>query len=399
MVDAGMGGDDDGEVAALEHVVERLGAQVELAQLGHVGVVVVQVGAEAVQQLHDLQRRRLAHVADAGLVGDADHRDPRAAHGLAVLVERALDALDAVVGHGLVDLAGQLDELRAHVELAGAPGQVERVHGQAVTAHPRARLEAHEPVGLGRRRLDDLPDVDAHAVGEDRQLVDERDVDRAEDVLQQLGHLRHLGGGDADDVVGDHAVQRLRAIAARGGEAADDLRGVAQRVVRPAGVDALGREGEVEIAPRGQARLLQQRQQALARRAGVGRRLEHDELAGLQHPRQGAAGVQQRAEVGLAVGGQRGRHADEHRLGVGELGRARGRMDALQARLQALGRDVLDVGAPVTQRLDLARVDVEADDVPARLGERDGERQTDVAESDDADAHARERRGAVGAPG
>ena len=37
----------------------------------------------------------------------------------------------------------------------------------------------------------------------------------------------------------------------------------------------------------------------------------------------------------------------------------------------------------------LPGVDVDPDDVDARLGERDGQRQPDVAEPDDPDAHAR----------
>ena len=56
--------------------------------------------------------------------------------------------------------------------------------------------------------LDDLPDVDAHPVAEHRQLVDERDVDRAEDVLEQLRELRRLGRGDLDDLVADQVVER-----------------------------------------------------------------------------------------------------------------------------------------------------------------------------------------------
>ena len=45
----------------------------------------------------------------------------------------------------------------------------------------------------------------------------------------------------------------------------------------------------------------------------------------------------------------------------------------------------------------LARVDVHADDVLARLGERDGKRQPDIAESHDSDAHANTVRRPVGA--
>ena len=59
--------------------------------------------------------------------------------------------------------------------------------------------------------------------------------------------------------------------------------GVLRRVksVRP-GIDALGRVGQEEVAPGDEARLLEDRGHALARGAGVGRRLEDDELVALQ---------------------------------------------------------------------------------------------------------------------
>ena len=68
--------------------------------------------------------------------------DPRAAHGLGVVVERARDPLDAELGHALVDLARQLDELRGLSVLARLPREVERVDGQAVAAHARARARS-----------------------------------------------------------------------------------------------------------------------------------------------------------------------------------------------------------------------------------------------------------------
>ncbi len=61
-------------------------------------------------------------------------------------------------------------------------------------------------------------------------------------------------------------------------------------------------------------------------------------------------------------------------------------MDALGDATQPLGADVLDVRVPRLDRLDLARIDVHRDDLAALLGERHRERQTDIAESDDADA-------------
>ena len=66
-------------------------------------------------------------------------------------------------------------------------------------------------------------DVDPHAVGDDLHFVDQSDVHRAVDVLQQLGHL-----GRARRAHRHHALDRLRiqgdaGLQARGGHAAHQL--------------------------------------------------------------------------------------------------------------------------------------------------------------------------------
>ena len=388
-VDLRVGGDDHREVGALERLVQGQRAQPVRADVGHVRVVVDEVGAAFGQQPDDLQRGRLAHVADARLVGDAEDRNPRALDRLAGVVERAFDLLHAVVGHLHVDLPGELDELGGEVELAGAPREVERVHGQAVAAHARSGLEAHEAEGLGRGGVDHLPDVDLHAVGEDRQFVDQRDVDRAEDVLEQLGQLRRLGRAHGHDLVADQAVEVDRALRAHLGQAAHDLRRGADGEVLAAGVDALGREGQREVAARGQARLLEHGQQPLARGARVRRGLEHDELPRPQHPREGLGGVDQRAEVGLAVDGQRRRDAQQHRVGVRQRPHPRGRFEQVADPLQLSARNVLDVGLSGLQHGHLAGVDVHGDDALTRVREGDREREADVAHADDAHSHDR----------
>ncbi len=65
------------------------------------------------------------------------------------------------------------------------------------------------PNGFVAAASDDLPDVDVHPVAELRELVDERDVDRAEDVLEQLRQLGGLGRRDGVDRV-DRARGRPR---------------------------------------------------------------------------------------------------------------------------------------------------------------------------------------------
>ena len=131
---------------------------------------------------------------------------------------------------------------------------------------------------------------------------------------------------------------------------------------------------------------------------GEGRRLEHDELALRDHAGERPGGAEQRAEVGLAVAVQRRGDADEDRLGPVQVDGARGEARAVR-RPPAAARTGCPRCASARRagRCTLRRVDVDADDVLAGLGERDGERQPDVAQADDADAHARHGSGRSGA--
>jgi hypothetical protein len=120
VIDARMGGDDQRQVGIRHGILEGGAREGELREAGHVRVVVADLRAQVFQQRDDLQRGRLAHIPDAGLVADAHDRDPRAFDRHPPVVERALGLGHAVVWHLLVDLAGQLDELGRHVELRPA---------------------------------------------------------------------------------------------------------------------------------------------------------------------------------------------------------------------------------------------------------------------------------------
>ena len=67
-------------------------------------------------------------------------------------------------------------------------------------------------------------------------------------------------------------------------------------------------------------------------------------------------------------------------------------------RAQPLGGDVLDVGVPVADALDLARVDVECDHAMTFLGKGNRQRQADVAEAHDSYKHSRQFRRKAGRP-
>ena len=165
---------------------------------------------------------------------------------------------------------------------------------------------------------------------------------------------------------------------------------VRDRVVGAAGIDPLGREGELEVLAGGEARLLEDRQQPLAGGARIGGRLEHDQLALAQDARRAPRpALGHVAEVGLALVGERRRNADQHRVALAERGGVGRGLQAVADRGDALVGHVLDPAAAGGQALDRAAVDVEADDVVTRLRKRDRQRQADVAEADDPYFHAR----------
>ena len=65
-------------------------------------------------------------------------------------------------------------------------------------AQPRPGIKRLEAERLGLGRVDHFPDVDAHAVEEHLQLVDQRDVHGAVGVFEDLAGLGHLAVADGN---------------------------------------------------------------------------------------------------------------------------------------------------------------------------------------------------------
>ena len=256
---------------------------------------------------------------------------------------------------------------------------------------PGPGRERHEPERLGRRGVDDLPDVEAHPLAQQRELVDEGDVDVAEDVLEQLGQLGGVRRGDLDDLL---LMFRSRAAARAvrlGGRAADEARHALAGAGRIARVDPLGREGEVEVAAGDEPGLLERLAERTGRRARERRRLE-DRPAG---PRAGRRGSSSAAEI---TGPRSGSLVDV--IGVGtqtKIASASGSW-RVRRRDDSAGRtprprpggrsDVVDRRRAGVQLGDRGRVGVDALDREPGLDEGDGQRQADVAEADDRDTRS-----------
>ena len=125
---------------------------------------------------------------------------------LLAVVERGGDGVDDVIGHRGVHFAGQLDEAGGEIVFARFPGKIVRIDRDAVAAEAGAGIKGHEAEGLGGGGVDDFPDIDIHAQAEHFQLVDQRDVDAAENIFEQLGHFGGARGADGDDFGDDLGV-------------------------------------------------------------------------------------------------------------------------------------------------------------------------------------------------
>ena len=206
------------------------------------------------------------------------------------------------------------------------------------------------------------------------------------------------------DRVDRAAVEGGRGLGRRVVDATDHLRHASRCVVGATGVDALRRVGEEEV-PAGDEPALrfEDREQLVAGRARVRRRLEHDEVTRSEPPADLPRGAQDDREIGLALPGERGRECDQDRVGVAEdvvVGR-RGERAVADEPCEHVARDVLDVALAGVDLRNTFGDDVDEHDRASGLGEHLRERQPDVPGADDADVVRRAlgvggRRGGLG---
>ena len=324
---------------AVEHVAADL-------HLGDIRIVVQHVEPLPAQQLDHAQRGRAARVIDVPLERDAQHQHPpgRAPIAVPVALQQRQQAPDHVVGHVLVDPRRQLDEVHVEVVLARFPRQVIGVDGDAVAAH-QAGGKRHEAVGFGGRRGHHLPHVQAHALAQLPHLIDQGDIDVAERVFQQFGHLGHRRRRHRHHPRRDARQQPGRQPGAGGVAAPHDHRHLPHGVARVARIDPFGRKCQKDVAAHAQPGGLEGRAHDLVGGAGI--------TGAAQHHQQTRAGVcgnrgrgrAHRREIWLLLRRERRGDADDHRVRTGQhRGISRGRKPAgCQGRGHGLRGEVANV--------------------------------------------------------
>ena len=273
----------------------RLSHQVEAVFLPrllriHPGVVHLHPHVVFRQFADNVHHPGVAQVRAVLLEGQTKHQHPGVVH-LDAPPQHGLDQLGGRVGaHGVVEPPAGEDDLRVVADGLGLEGEVVGVHADAVAAH-QAGPEGQE-VPLGAGRLEHGLGVDAHAVEDERQLVDQGDVQVALGVLDDLGRLGHadalrLVRARGDDLPVELVDQLGRLGRGAGGHLPDG--GHPVRLV--ARVDPLRAVAGVEVAVVHQARVVLEHGHAvLLGGARVDRGLVDDDVAGLEHPADGGAG-------------------------------------------------------------------------------------------------------------
>ena len=203
--------------------------------------------AVVLQFVHHVDHPRVAQVRAVLLERQPEHEHPRAFH-LDAFPDHRLDQLARHIGaHPVVQAPAGEDDLGAIADRLGLVGKVIGIDPDAVAADETGAERQEVP--LRTRRLEHRLGVYPHAVEDDRQLVDECDVEVALGVLDYFGRLGHLDALGAIGAGGDDGgIERVDPLGRFGGRARDDLADGRQAMLAIARIDPLGRIADGEIA-------------------------------------------------------------------------------------------------------------------------------------------------------
>ncbi len=249
-----------------------------------------------------------------------------------------------------------------------------------------------QEVPLAAGRVQHILGIDAEPIEDQRQLVDQGDVDVALDVLDHLGGFGHADRRCRPRACGDDAlVQGIDHRGDLGRRAGGDLADVRQPPLAVARVDPLRAVTAIEILVEAQPRpFLEQGDADFLGGTGIDRGFIDHDVAALEQAGNQGTGAAQRRQIGLLMRIDRGRHGHDVHIARGQIGGI-GAVTRMHSGSELIGLQFQRVIQATLQLGDPRGIDVVAYRglLPAE-GHR--QRQPDIAEPDDADA----RRGRGG---
>src|SRR5262249_28560865 len=211
--------------------------------------------AHALQSSQDVDHLGIAYIGDVFLERHAEdrHRGIGATPSQQGAHAFPRDALT----HAVIDASASENDLRMIAGLFGAKGQIVGVNANAVSAY-KTWLKVHEiPFRCGGRKH--IAGIDAELMKDGAEFIQERDIEIALRIFDNLGSLRDLDRRSAMDARFNNRTINIRdnvesSRVLRG----HDLSNVFKPVRRVARIDPLGGIADREIASAGKARVFLQ---------------------------------------------------------------------------------------------------------------------------------------------
>jgi hypothetical protein len=306
-------GDDDGGVGFFQQFFAQLGrfhVQRIGIELWYIGVVINDVGSLLFEQVDDINGGRFPGIVNILFISHTQYEEPGTVNALLLYVQGIHHLIHHKKRHISVYFVGQLHKAGVIVEGAQLPGEILRVNGYAVAAQAGSGVKGYITKGLGSRCLNYLPDVDVQFIAYDCDLINQSNVDAAEGVFQQLGHLCALGGGHRHNLINYLCIERARYFGALLGEAAYDLRRIVNAIIFISRVNALRGEGQVEIFTRSQASSLKSGSYHLIGGSRIGSALQDYQLTFFQIFSDVLAAIKDKRNVRIVGFIQRGGDTD-----------------------------------------------------------------------------------------
>jgi hypothetical protein len=166
--------------------------------------------------------------------------------------------------------------------------------------------------------------------------------------------------------------------------ASDHLGGVSRLPHGVPGIDPLGRKAQKEVLSDHESALLQLGQDDFLCGPGIGGRFQNHQLTPLQRPGDRLRGREDEGNVRIPGLGKGGRHADRDRVALRQTLHVGGGLQPARLSLLfdiAIGQ-VLDMGEPTVYSLRHPGLDIEAQDPDPAPGRFNGQRKSDIPQSD-----------------
>jgi len=310
-------GDDYRIIGASVWLLDRRDA-VFVLRFGDIdpGVVDLSLDVVFLQFANDVDYLGVAEVRTIFLEGQAKHKNACAVH-LNTAFGHGFNQLGYNIGaHAVIEPAPGENDFRVVADGLGFVGKVVRINTDTMSAH-KPGTEWQE-IPFGACGLQHGLGVDTHFIEDEGEFVDQRDIDVALGVLDDLGRFRNLDAGcfvgtDGDDLVVDRIDQIghfRRGTCCHFFDSSDAMLLVAR-------VDTLRAVAGVEILVELEAgEFFEDGNAIFFGGARVDRRFVNDDITLLEYLADGFRGFDQRGQVGLVVPVDGSGHGDDEAVAL-----------------------------------------------------------------------------------